>query len=286
MNYSDDEIDKYCPEFPIVQLQTDPIFLKDALNIQSILKSNLWYSNASSRQRTIMENRVRLLSEKTEFLGYNMLKGHNVLHASIGGSFFYKMDQIINDLDVNIIVAGACFEYAKLNTSDIFLDSTRLPMYTSLMIFGEENLTRRIKTNDAIEIGEYKHTGLTFREGCVMPWRNATFYGRNFLFPFAINKQNIFVRIKRQIYYSELVLNNKITRYSSKDIQINKAYNRLAEAYFFLANGFPESNLSVSEAFTLFYKKHRTENDVKKMLSDIKLCINTLIITENRPTLS
>ena len=277
MNYSDDEIDKYCPEFPIVQLEANPIVIRDDFSIETILKSNLWYANAFPRQKTIMENRVKILSKKTDFLSHIMLKKHNVLHASIGGSFFYKMDQIINDLDINIIVDGSYFEYVKLNTADMFPIPTGLPIYTSLMIFGLENLTVGSKTNDTIEIGEYRHTDLTFREGCVMPWRNATFYGKNFSFPFICNRQNIFVRIKRQVYYSELVINNKIARYSVKDVQINKAYNRLAEAYFLLTNTFLELNLSIPEAFALFYKKNRTENDVRKLLSDIKYICNTIL---------
>ncbi len=209
------------------------------------------------------------------------MKKYNVLNASIGGSFFYKMDQIINDLDLNIIVDGSYFEYVKLNTADMFLVPTELPIYTSLMIFGIENLTFGIKTNDTIEIGEYRHTELTFREGCVMPWRNATFYGRNFLYPANFNKQNLFVRIKRQVYYSELVLNNKISRYSVKDVQINKAYNRLAEACFLLANIFPELNLSVPQAFALFYKRNRTENDTRKLLSDVRSYINIFDVSKN-----
>lgn len=114
------------------------------------------------------------------------------------------------------------------------------------MIFGENNFLYKDNMLDIIETKDYIHTSLCMREGLVFLMRNVPIFG-NYFIDRKIDQKNLLVRIRRQIFHANLMLNKKIDLHKHPTDILLKAIGRISEALLYLAVSFPQLNIITNE---------------------------------------
>ena len=171
-----------------------------------------------------------------------------IRHISLGGSYLFKSEKV-NDIDFNIIVSGSHFSYTDTFKANEI--NRKLPVNVkriSVMIFGEDDFLSKTNVHDIIEVPDYIHTSLCMREGLVFPMRNVTIYGHLFN-PKELDRKNLLVRIKGQLFHAELMLEDKVDLHKNDKARLLKSVGRIAEAFLFLSEGFQKLKLSPKNIF-------------------------------------
>lgn len=152
------------------------------------------------------------------------------------------------------------------------------------MIFGEDDFLSRTNIRDTIETPDYIHTSLCLREGLVFPMRNILIYG-NLCKPKELDRQNLLIRIKRQLFHAELMIYDKVDLHRNADARLFKSVGRITEAFLYLSAGFPQLKISAKDMLEkekkLSKSLHRA--DIISWLQEAKSCIELLTKKNHHP---
>ena len=235
---------RYKDNYPICILSKQNVFEKHCSDLNKILQKNIWFTCASDVDKKKILDKTIIFFKMIAFLKKIILRKQSKLiikHISVGGSYLFKDSN--NDIDFNVIVKGShfsYFDYFEIDELNNLLD--RPVKKISFMIFGENNFLYKDNTLDMIETKDYIHTSLCMREGLVFLMRNVTVFG-NYFINREIDRGNLLVRIRRQIFHADLMLNKKIDLHKDSNAILLKAISRIAEALLYLAVGFPQLNI-------------------------------------------
>lgn len=237
--FSDDDIGKYSPNYPIATLSK---IKPNKENLLEIIKDNIRFKYSNDIEKVeILSKFKSVLSITDEIMSkfhqnYPNLK---VKHMSIGGSYLFKKE-VSNDIDFDVIVEGSFFSYKDIFDIDVINNSIYKPVRKiSFMIFGEDDLILNTEINDSIETADFIHTNLTAREGLIFNLRNITILGFDIEKKIP-DKKNILLRIKKQLYHAELILNSKIYKYRNEHEKISKATGRVMEGMLYISQLFSD----------------------------------------------
>ena len=239
--YTDELAGFYTENFPILSLSNDDVFENYVDDQRSLLADCVWFQCASATKQADMLQKLNLLSCLAEDIKKVVIDKYGELdirHISIGGSYLYK--EKANDIDFNVIVTGRHFSYTDV--FDIDAINRKLPTAVkkiSLMIFGEDDFLSRTDTLDMIEVEDYIHTSLRMREGLVFPIRNVLIFGHMWKHR-DLDIKNIKIRIKRQLFHAQLMLDGKVDLHRDTNARLSKSVGRITEAFLYLSVVFPE----------------------------------------------
>jgi len=241
----------YVDNYPILSLSEEDVFEKYTNNLESLLKDRVWFKYASKIEKKNILDRLKTTSSLIDEIKTMIEAKHSNLHIkhiSIGGSYLFKINNI-NDIDFNVIVSGSHFSYTDIY--EVAEINKKLPVKVkriSIMIFGEDDFLSKTNVHDIIEVPDYIHTSLCMREGLVFPMRNVTIYGHLFN-PKELDRKNLLVRIKGQLFHAELMLEDKVDLHKNDKARLLKSVGRIAEAFLFLSEGFQKLKLSPKNIF-------------------------------------
>lgn len=244
--FTDELIAHYTDNYPISVLAEDSIS-DEGYNPRELLQNCIWYRHSPETQDQACFRYLQITHVVGDIINIIQAKFPKlaIRHISIGGSYLFKSR--ITDLDLTIIVEGSFFSYVEIReVSEI---NERLPVKIikmSLMVFGEDDLKEKTSIEDSIETEDYIHTHLCMREGLVFPMRNVTIYGHPFeVMP--VDRHNLLIRIKRQLFHAQLMLQGKVDLHRDNQARLVKAIGRIAEGSLYLYDVFPEVQRTPSE---------------------------------------
>lgn len=201
-------------------------------DINAEIENNFFFKQVKLEiERKLIKERVlqlnSIIAKIINIIEKKYLK--KIVSISIGGSYSYRVASV--DLDLNIILDGAdFFDYCEMSefSSDINVEKV------SIMVFSiHDVLNKKGSENDTIITKDFNHQDLIMREFLVAPIRNIYIYGKKIEHNQFLLKDTL-IRIGRQLYYADLVLNEKIKKYSSLTQQKNKTIARIFEAQLLL----------------------------------------------------
>ncbi len=260
--YTDTSAGIYTDNYPILSLSGTDFFENRKNDLADLLKDCAYFKCADLKERENTLSKLELilnLVEDVKILTKERYPDLEIRHISTGGSYLFKADGS-NDIDFNIIVSGSHFSYTDIFEVDEI--NRKLPAGVrkiSLMIFGEDDFLRKTGVDDSIEVEDYIHTSLCLREGLVFQIRNVPIYG-HLCVPKNLDKKNILIRIKRQLFHAELMLEDKVDLHRNMEARLLKSIGRISEAYLYLSAVFPEFGISAKEA-------QRKEQDLSETLN-------------------
>jgi hypothetical protein len=278
--YIDTSAGLYTDNYPILSLSDRDTFENYEDDSEGLLKDCVWFQCASEAEKKGILDKLKVTSGLVEdikiIIGTKYPDLH-IKHISIGGSYLFKIDEA-NDIDFNIIVAGSHFSYVDIFEVDNV--NKKLPVSVkkiSLMIFGEDDFLFRTNIYDTIETEDYIHTSLCMREGLVFPMRNVLIYG-HLCQPKDLDRRNLLVRIKRQLFHAQLMIEGKVDLHRNADARLLKSVGRIAEAFLYLSVGFTQLKMSpenILEKEKILSKSlHRA--DIISWLQEADNCIKSL----------
>jgi len=235
----------YKDNYPIISLSSDVIFDNYKNDLFFFLKDRVWFLSANNIEReNIMKRYMSIISimDDIKILIKNKFPNLEIRHISIGGSYLFKTERS-NDIDFNVIVSGSHFSYTEIyEVEEINRKISAHIKKISFMIFGEEDFLKKTKVFDTIEVEDYIHTSLCMREGLVFSIRNIPVYGY-LCNNIEIDKHNLLIRIKRQLFHARLMLEDKVDLHRNTDARLAKSIGRISEAMLYLSIVFTELNL-------------------------------------------
>ena len=247
--YIDTFVGSYTDCYPILSLSPWNTVDHPSNTPERLLGSCLWFQCVSNSKKDSIVETFKVLAG----LGRDMITSITaaypklyVQHLSIGGSYLYKSERI-SDIDATVIVKGSYFSY--IDTFVMMEVQKRLPIPVkkiSLMIFGEDDFLFRTHVRDTIEVEDYIHTSLCMREGLVVLIRNVPLYGYVWE-PRDLDRNNLLVRIKRQLFHAQLMIEGEVDLHRSPDARLRKSIGRIAEAFLYLSIGFPQLSITIQE---------------------------------------
>lgn len=236
----------YTDNYPILLL-SDQDFFEDYVNdLNFLFKDCPWFQYSSEIDKKDALNKLKAASSLVENIKTIIVEKYpnlHIKHISIGGSYLFKIGEV-KDIDFNIIVTGSFFYYDEIFEVDKI--NKKLPINIkkiSLMIFGERDFLYRTNICDTIETPDYIHTSLCMREGLVFPIRNIPIYG-SLCIPKNLDKHNLLVRIRRQLFHAQLMIEDKVDLHRNADERLLKSIGRIAEGFIYLCIGFSQLEMS------------------------------------------
>lgn len=278
----DTDAGKYKNNYPILKLSYQDSIEKYKNNLQALVQDCIWFIYASGLEKRNILRKLSTICELVDKIKSKInchYSNLNIKHISIGGSYLFK-EHASSDIDFNIIVGGSYFSYMDIFEIDEI--NKKLPTTVkkiSFMIFGEEDFLRDTGVSDAIETKDYIHTSLCMREGLVFPMRNVLIYGLKHIKPPILDKENLLMRIKRQLYHACLMVDGKIDLHRDTKSRLLKSISRISEALLYLADNFPELNLFPQNILMKenVFSKIIDEAEIKSWLNEANYLLRKLI---------
>jgi len=279
--YIDTTAGEYKNNYPILKLSYQDSIEKYKKNLQAVMRDCVWFIYASESDRGNILNKLGIICELADNIKSKIncyYSNLNIKHISVGGSYLFK--EYASDIDFNIIVEGSYFSYRDIFEIDDI--NKKLPARIkkiSLMIFGEEDFLRDTNVSDVIETKDYIHTSLCMREGLVFSMRNVLIYGFKHVKPSTLDKENLLIRLKRQLYHASLMVDGKVDLHRDTKSRLLKSISRISEAVLYLATSFPELNLSPQNILTKesAFSQIINEADIRSWLNEANFLLQRLI---------
>lgn len=225
--------------YPLIEFSND--FIKEKASKKELHKyliSNYWYQKSNSIVREKILDRIVHINNNLSIV-LKFIKdryahlGFEPLHISVAGSYGYADNP--GDIDFDVVVNGSFFDYVTFNDGIEILDTVGSVQKVSLTVMGIDNIMGKKRIAEEIVNDGFIHQDTIVREILVAPMRNIVVYGKPFAEMAVIDNKNVLVRVARQLYFSQLTLENKIPYYCEEPLKTKKALNRIKEAQEILA---------------------------------------------------
>lgn len=281
MIYRDDIQYQYAEKYPILELSNEYFTQDDIKKILKKLKKTPWYKYTTKESKKEAINKLKsiiFLAGEIVSIFKKIYPQLDIKHISIGGSYLFKEDAT-NDIDFNIIVDGSFFGYTDYFDIENINKKLIIPVRKiSFMVFGEQDFLKNTGVYDQIHTSDYVHTDLLMREGVVFPIRNIFVYGFDIKNQ-KIDKSNLLIRLKRQLYQADLILNSLIGKYSDENIKNKKVLGRVFEAVFYLSIVFKK--LKIKPKDVILNEKYfdiDCINNIKNLIKKTNETIDNIIV--------